>query len=143
MSENVARICSNGHLITISLERFPDAASYCSKCGAKGVDHCPNCNAAIPGQSSYLWHYEIPLFCHNCGEPYPWAHKITDVAETPQVKWVKWTSPFYWFLVIRGKSSRTFVWLRSRHWTIIEILTAALVLIGLATLFIMWLLYWL
>lgn len=139
MTEHVARICLNGHLITISLENFPDAASYCSKCGAKGIDHCFNCNAEIEGQSSYLWGYTIPLFCHSCGKPYPWADKMTEVAETPQMKWVRWTSLLYWFLVIKSKLSAAFIWLRGHHWTRIEKLTVISITVMILIAIITWL----
>lgn len=146
MSEHVARICLNGHLITISLENFPDAASYCSKCGATGIDYCFNCNAEIEGQSSYFWGYTIPLFCHSCGKPYPWADKMTAVTETPQMKWVSWTSLLYWFLVIKRKLSAAFIRLRGHHWTRTEKLMlisfVAVLIIGIATLLSMWLIAW-
>jgi len=142
MFEHVARICLKGHLITVSLKNFPDAENFCKKCGAKGIDNCINCNAEIEGVSSYFFGYTIPLFCHSCGKPYPWADKMTEVTETPQMKWVRWTSLFHWFLVVKRKVLAAFIRLRGHHWTLIEILTAALLLIGLATLVIKWLVDW-
>jgi len=135
-----ARICKNGHVLTTSVEEEPDASNYCKKCGGKAIDNCQNCGKRIPGILTFWANtFKRPEFCHNCGEPYPWAHKTTDVVETTQAKWIKWTSPFYWFLVIKNKSLKAFIRLRKHHWTILEILTVILVLLALVTLFILWL----
>ena len=140
MSEHIARICENGHVLTVSLTDNPDTGNYCDRCGAEGIDCCQDCYTPIPGITTFWANtFNRPKFCHNCGEPYPWAHKITDVVETPQAKWIKWSSPLYWFLVIKSKSSKAFIRLRKHHWTTIEILTATLVLLALATVLVVWL----
>lgn len=77
-----SQICLNGHVVTDMLKFAPARSEdYCSRCGARTIDSCPNCAAAIRG------HYHVPgvysaytaprpAFCHGCGHPFPW----TDVA---------------------------------------------------------------
>lgn len=76
---HTAQICFNGHIITHSLELNPESNSpFCKDCGAKTVSACQSCNANIRGihfdpGGFTSWYYEIPSFCYNCGEPFPWT----------------------------------------------------------------------
>lgn len=75
-----AQVCLNGHIVTSSVEHNPELTQdYCSKCGAKTITNCPNCNAPIRGE---LYDDEIAIigfthtldsYCVKCGTPYPWT----------------------------------------------------------------------
>lgn len=76
-----AQICLNGHIVNDNMEDYPeDTSNYCSKCGQTTIQSCKSCDNRIKG------YYEIegvanlslqdedkPLFCYNCGIPYPWT----------------------------------------------------------------------
>lgn len=72
------QVCLNGHMITDRYDTYPSKRqNNCNKCGSKTVISCPSCKARIRGYE----HYDhvvggsgptVPLFCHECGEPYPW-----------------------------------------------------------------------
>lgn len=83
----VAQICLNGHVITDSADAHPEKReNFCTKCGAKTIMNCPNCNESIrgyyyvPGVLS-VGRYKKPLFCHNCGQPYPWTVESLEAAK--------------------------------------------------------------
>ena len=81
---DVAFICLNGHVITDSLKSFPEKyAKFCTKCGEKTTSKCESCNADIRGYYNTpgviaIYTPELPLFCWNCGEPYPWTSRKID-----------------------------------------------------------------
>lgn len=134
-----ARICLKGHILTTCLEGEPDVGDYCKICGSKAIDCCPKCGVRIlGGLRGASWSFEMAEFCQGCGEPYPWAGKIAKGPETPQTKWIRWASLFYWFLVIKRKILAGFTRLRKHHWTPLEILTAVLVVVGIGTLITLW-----
>ena len=75
-----AQICLNGHAITSAADQCPELKeNFCSKCGAETVMSCPSCGVAIrgrydvPGFIDLANTYHPPLYCHNCGSPYPWT----------------------------------------------------------------------
>lgn len=76
----VAQICMNGHVITSIVRAKPmSSQKHCSQCGAVTITTCPACNSEIRGSyyspdwvTDYDGTYEMPSFCHDCGEPYPW-----------------------------------------------------------------------
>lgn len=77
-----AQICLNGHLITDSIQEFPEKReNFCSKCGAKTIIECPECKNSIRGfrytEGGFClsYKYEVPLYCYNCGKPYPWVEE--------------------------------------------------------------------
>ena len=82
----VAQICENGHLITEWYNETPSSRSdYCSKCGEKTITQCLSCNASIRGHHvfpnvHFIGVLDIPSFCHNCGNSYPWTKKVIDNA---------------------------------------------------------------
>lgn len=74
----IAQICMNGHCITDSADAYPEfRANACSKCGAKTITECPNCGTNIRGYYDSggisIREYIVPLYCHECGSPYPWT----------------------------------------------------------------------
>lgn len=75
-----AQICINGHTITSVADQYPEQKEkFCSKCGAETLMNCPNCGVSIrgdytvPGVINLSSTYHPPLYCHNCGTPYPWT----------------------------------------------------------------------
>ncbi|MFA4848153.1 MAG: DUF2321 domain-containing protein [Methanoregula sp.] len=76
---DVAQICKNGHLITACAITEPEyLKNFCPKCGEQTLLKCEFCKYPIQGinlyhESSSLNDYTIPLYCHNCGKPYPWT----------------------------------------------------------------------
>ena len=143
MSEHTAKICENGHVLTVSIEEATHVDKYCQRCGAIGVHSCQSCGKPILGCHPYhAGNFRNPQSCYACSKPYPWTGKTVAVAETPQMKSVKWTSPLYWFLVIKSKSLAAFVRLRGHNWTRTEIIELIIAIIAVATLVSMWLIYW-
>jgi hypothetical protein len=74
------QVCLNGHQITDRYDSSPEfRQNFCEKCGAETISECKNCGTKIRG------HYdvegvvaigsskEVPNYCHDCGEPYPWT----------------------------------------------------------------------
>lgn len=82
-----AQVCLNGHMVTSAVEHNPELMQgYCSKCGAKTITNCPNCNAPIRGE---LYDDEIAIigftptldsYCVKCGMPYPWTTSALESA---------------------------------------------------------------
>lgn len=82
-----AQICSNGHMITSSIEHNPELMQdYCSKCGGKTITCCPNCNTPLRGK---LYDDEVAIFgfapsidsyCPKCGLPLPWTKSAIENA---------------------------------------------------------------
>ncbi|MFY9672943.1 MAG: DUF2321 domain-containing protein [Terriglobales bacterium] len=73
---DTARICENGHVITRYANTGGKVEKFCSKCGAKTITTCPQCEHAIRGHHHPdmpgATEQPAPKFCHNCGNPYPW-----------------------------------------------------------------------
>ncbi|BDS17319.1 hypothetical protein JUM001_15530 [Clostridium perfringens] len=79
-SYDTAQICLNGHIVNSSFNKYPEnSRKYCTSCGAKTIINCQKCNAEIIG--SYTGKYTftslktVPLYCYNCGSPYPWTEE--------------------------------------------------------------------
>ena len=77
---HTAQVCINGHSITDRADKSPERrADFCPKCGAETIMHCRNCNNLIrgdyevPGVCVLGGIYIPPLFCHTCGQPFPWT----------------------------------------------------------------------
>lgn len=75
-------ICSEKHVVN---DLQGNVMKYCQKCGNKLHSECQNCGAPILGpfempDATIVSDYEVPYYCHNCGEPYPWTQKILDDA---------------------------------------------------------------
>lgn len=80
------QVCLNGHSITRDYHVDPGTRKeYCSKCGAKTIHMCPECEAEIRGHllraEVFVIGVEPPRFCHACGEPYPWTVSVLKAAE--------------------------------------------------------------
>ena len=80
----VAQICEKGDLITDSADVYPEECQKrCMRCGSKTITACPSCDTPIRGVTDshpdYAG-YRIPLYCHECGEPYPWTSRILESA---------------------------------------------------------------
>lgn len=80
-----AQICENGHAISIGKDNLTDD-KFCSGCGAKVLSTCPKCNAPITAVAksitpTYFVEIEVPLYCGNCGAPYPWTERTIAAEE--------------------------------------------------------------
>src|SRR5258708_343098 len=57
---------------------FPEFnKKHCPKCGQPTIAACEHCKAQINGHlfDSMSLHYDLPSFCHECGNPYPWTSR--------------------------------------------------------------------
>ena len=83
---HTAQICKNGHLITAYADEYIDSCKqFCTECGAKTITCCSGCNTPIRGKAreyGYLGTLQIPAYCHNCGQPYPWTESALNAANT-------------------------------------------------------------
>jgi hypothetical protein len=50
---------------------------FCSKCGAKNISVCQQCQKAIEKQYSRV----IPAYCVGCGKPFPWTEAALSAAK--------------------------------------------------------------
>lgn len=78
---DIQQVCSNGHQITDSYNRFPEfRRDFCPECGEKTISHCPSCEREIRGEyyTQGMWSAEtsVPTHCEYCGDPYPWTRLI-------------------------------------------------------------------
>jgi hypothetical protein len=87
---NQAQICENGHVVTDNVNLEPHLAErFCSKCGAATIVKCAECGTPIRGsetvETGFVYNassYKIamgakPLYCPDCGKPYPWMMKAS------------------------------------------------------------------
>lgn len=83
-----ALICKNGHDISKNIDNYIEKIDkFCSKCGEANISACPNCQSKIRGDyeigigiANYS-KYKVPLYCYNCGDPYPWTKTALKVAK--------------------------------------------------------------
>ncbi len=86
---DIAQVCLNGHVITRNANRSPKfRQKYCKKCGEPTIMECPLCNTEIQGEyhveGVFVGGFKIPpppSFCHECGQPYPWAERKIQAAK--------------------------------------------------------------
>ena len=79
-----AQVCLNGHIVNSELGSYPGRTeNFCSRCGAKTITTCLNCQKPIRGASRYSNEPEYipPAFCPDCGLPYPWTEAALKAAE--------------------------------------------------------------
>lgn len=84
-----ALICLNGHLINDTSVKYPHHNSkYCDECGEATINCCQKCQAIIRGEyhmpdSLFISNgeFDIPSYCHECGEAYPWTIEILNAAK--------------------------------------------------------------
>ena len=88
--QDYAQICENGHIINDSVNKNPqNNAKYCKMCGAIVIERCEACNAPIKGQYykqgklgyENIETIQLPKFCDECGEPYPWTKAEIEAME--------------------------------------------------------------
>ena len=97
---DTAQICANGHVINwMSISKPEYNRGFCDKCGAPTTTNCQYCDAKImsyyhAGRFTLEEHDKrmreimdripnavldyntaltLPIFCSNCGKPYPWT----------------------------------------------------------------------
>jgi hypothetical protein len=92
MGDNgIAQICLNGHIITSKANDSVIQQSFCSVCGQTVINKCHNCNTPIKGSYREVsvidppfWYpktiYGKPLYCYNCGLPFPWTERSKEAA---------------------------------------------------------------
>lgn len=84
---DVQQVCLNGHQITDNYNGSPQfRKNFCSICGEKTINVCPNCNQPIRGD----YHVEgvvclgsttsVPTHCENCGQPFPWTIRKAELS---------------------------------------------------------------
>jgi len=83
---DTAQVCTNGHLVLGSIERFPQLAkAYCEKCGAKSISQCQRCAWPIRGTGESSWmgvgRHRTPSYCGECGQPFPWTEAALAAAK--------------------------------------------------------------
>jgi len=91
----VQQVCENGHQITYCHDIRPEEGKkFCPECGAPTLIACPSCEEPIQGSllkfveswtgtgGEMMPEYpaDIPRFCQNCGEAYPWTQKKIQTA---------------------------------------------------------------
>jgi len=94
-----ARICLNGHMISLEYLEVRNKSKFCFHCGEKTITHCENCGAQIRavfrqeffplehGNVGEMRGYFNPNFCPNCGQAYPWTWRaINSVVEIVQTE---------------------------------------------------------
>lgn len=77
-----ATICLNGHVASDSIANY---RKFCKSCGKSTISNCQTCNQPIQGYYDYPGaltrpKYEVPNYCHSCGNPYPWTEKLLNNA---------------------------------------------------------------
>lgn len=88
---DVQQVCENGHQITGCCTIHPERQKkFCQECGAATISVCPSCSEGIQGDPIEVrqsWAdarrggskmvsgrpVDVPAYCSNCGEPYPWT----------------------------------------------------------------------
>jgi len=79
--QDTALVCLNGHVVNNSSKTSPENnTKFCEKCGEENIAECPHCKEIIRGEIHYegVANFDCtivnpPLYCHNCGQPYPWT----------------------------------------------------------------------
>jgi hypothetical protein len=84
-THDVAQVCLNGHVATGSYYDSPEfRQDYCEQCGTKTIIKCPTCEAEIRGHyrgGSGISKFQVPAFCVNCGNSFPWMTAKTQAAK--------------------------------------------------------------
>ncbi len=105
---DTAQICANGHVINwMSISKPEYNRGFCDKCGAPTITNCQYCDAKImsyyhagrftlekhdkrmreimdriPNAAlDYNTALTLPIFCSNCGKPYPWTEAKLKAAQ--------------------------------------------------------------
>ena len=77
-----AQICINGHVRSSGGLQI-NSGEHCNKCGQVCIEDCLKCGEPIRGQvaDSFRVGYDVPSFCHACGNPYPWMEELLKTAK--------------------------------------------------------------
>jgi hypothetical protein len=88
------RICLNGHRLSITSDSStPPTELFCSICGEKSIDQCPQCNYSIKPEfisedaDETERKENVPSHCVGCGNPFPWRlskEKTTKTETIPE-----------------------------------------------------------
>ena len=90
---DAALVCRFGHVINKAVGRYPHRVEKrCQRCSEVVVSACASCNTPIRGaelerigSELFLADYEAkylpPVYCQECGEPFPWTQEILRFAE--------------------------------------------------------------
>jgi len=84
VNRDFAQFCLNGHLINpYFTTENEENKNFCSQCGEDTIHNCPTCEYGILGGQIDVGPFDPryenpkllrpPLFCYECGEPYPWT----------------------------------------------------------------------
>ena len=83
----VGQVCNNGHQITGDYHQGSEfSEKFCSQCGAETSIECSSCQAPIRGFFDHaggvitIPKFEIPKYCHNCGDAFPWTRSGIEAA---------------------------------------------------------------
>jgi hypothetical protein len=85
---DVQQVCLNGHQVTDNYNGSPEVReNFCSKCGEKTINQCPDCQHPIRG----YYHVDgvvkigfttpVPTHCDNCGKPFPWTLRKEELSQ--------------------------------------------------------------
>ena len=86
---DMAQICRDGHIINMNANRYPEHnQKSCNRCGATTITDCQYCGTKIRGEY-YVdgvinlgpREFTAPLYCHECGKPYPWTDATLKAAQ--------------------------------------------------------------
>ncbi len=92
---DVQQVCENGHQMADCYNIYPEKRKkFCQECGATTLTACLCCGTEIQGariKIGQIWDdaelglrrmiradpfaVDVPSYCPNCGEPYPWTQK--------------------------------------------------------------------
>jgi hypothetical protein len=77
---DIAQVCKNGHVISSTAGSNPEfRKNFCNKCGERTMMQCESCLKPIKGYYhvegvlDFSMTYHLPIFCDNCGNPFPWT----------------------------------------------------------------------
>lgn len=80
---DIMQVCEiNGHKITDCYDTYPEVRQdHCQICGSKTIIKCPSCQTEIRGYRHFKTIVGgpgpyVPLYCHQCGKPYPWKDAL-------------------------------------------------------------------
>lgn len=86
-----AAICRRGHVEAVDI-RLQPIPSNCATCGSKVLRACTSCGASIRGRletADTQWlpgaEFKPGDFCHNCGQPQPWASRDARIYELENI----------------------------------------------------------
>lgn len=76
------QVCESGHIRNhnTNTEWIAGDNDYCPDCGTQGLTEWPSCqnkrivvSEDVLSSEAELTRSDLPLYCGNCGEPFPWT----------------------------------------------------------------------